>query len=257
VSAAKKPPYRNSVKIDPLRGKCKEKETPEEAATRELYEESRGLFDLRDSKTTEFLQEQERTDGIYHLRVEFEAISPSAEVTPLSLIEEYRNNRRELKGCNEVLDLAIEPKSRIQYPEYYPRLASQTKTILADHNLNLDDKPTISLYRKHTAGLTIYSSNSTESWNEGVEKLLPKSEMFHPLLLNCPKWELWIIEHDRRRAAKTEEQCFVSRIDSTYKFMEIDKQLRAFDMADTHEVRYSWFLLFNLMCTRCFRGPGL
>jgi hypothetical protein len=207
----------HSVKIDPLRGHCRGQETPGEAAVRELYEESRGLFDFRHFNSD--IEKLPQTLGIFHLKVKYEAMSSKDKITPLSLIEEYRNNRRGLQGCEEILDLAMEPKSRIDNPQRYPRLSVHMKGILSDLNFNIDEVPCVPLIKKKVGGLTTYSVDSCKG-DVDIVSLIPKADRkrYHPLLLDGPQWERWVIEHDRNRAVKSKYQCFVSQNDSSFEF---------------------------------------
>ncbi len=232
--------YLQTVKIDPLRGHCQGQETPEEGAVRELYEESRGLFDLRHFETCDIAKLPRTFTGdswIFHLKVEFEAMSPEDKITPSSLIQKYRNNRRVLQGCEEVLDLAVEPMSRIESPQHYPRLSSQTIKILPNRNFPMNEVPSIRLYEKNIAGMTTYS---VDSWKGGLDipSLQPKLERhrYHHLLLDGPQWERWIVDHDRIRAAKSKFQCLVSskESDSSYEF--IDKGPRPSSMSYRDQV---------------------
>ncbi len=231
----------DDVKIDPLRGKCKkkpeedplraaEKETPVEAATRELYEESRGLFDLRNLKSE--IAKSPEIDGIFHLKVEFEMMSPEDKVTPLTLINEYRINRKALNGCREVLDLAVEPKTRDS--RVYPRLSSQINKIWSQLNFDIEAQPVIRLHQKKTNGLTSYSASS---WKGGVDILSLMNDMRPdspplefpppPLLLDGPAWERWVERHDQLRNKKLRNiRCYVSDKDSSFTFS--DKKTMAF-----------------------------
>jgi hypothetical protein len=91
-------------------------------------------------------------DGeIFHLRVIFEVEGSAADVTPKNLIEEYRDNRRKLKGCNRVLDLAVEPiwRKLDKCAYLYPRLAQQTLRILSKiGDVNICEFPVVTLHRK-------------------------------------------------------------------------------------------------------------
>ncbi len=204
----------NDVKIDPMRGECKNNETAVEAATRELYEESCGLFDLRNLASTDL---KIVDDGIFHLRAVFEDSSSSNPVTPTSLINYYRDNRRARGGCREILDLAVEPiNSRQGHQNTYPRLARQAEEIVFKPMENMADIPSIRLHRVSDSKLTTFRKEDLELSLQFKDD----GELYHPLLLDRLAWESWIIDHDRNRLAKLEKKCLVSREDSSYRFLD-------------------------------------
>ncbi len=217
------------MKVDPLRGQRRDNEKPEETAARELYEESSGLFDLRNSTSPALecakLPQTNTGDGyIFHLRVIFDSSSSDKCVTPTALIDEYRNNRRALDGCDEILDLAIEPQSRLDDRNFYPRLAQQTVVLLSEFKENIREIPVIHLHRRTYSRLTTYRFESEEVGMEfdlaGL-KLKEERRAYHPLLLDGPAWEAWIIDHDENRQKKIEKKCLVSETDSFYGFLDI------------------------------------
>jgi hypothetical protein len=204
----------NDVKIDPMRGECKDNETPAETATRELYEESSGLFDLRHLESADLKMED---DGIFHFRVVFEDSSSSDPVTPASLINYYRSNRRARGGCREILDLAVEPvQLRQGHKNTYPRLARQAEEILYNTKENMSGIPSVYLHRVSNSKLTTFKKEDLES----SLRLIDDGELYHPLLLDGPAWESWIIDHDRKRFGKLETKCLVSREDSSFRFLD-------------------------------------
>jgi hypothetical protein len=240
---------KNDVKIDPLRGQRRGNETPQETATRELYEESSGLFDLRKSALDFAKLPKTRTgDGeIFHARVIFGCAPSGYEVTPTSLIKDYRNNRRALDGCDEILDLAIEPQSRRDNQNIYPRLAHQTNEILSKFKENMSDIPSIHLHRVTFSKLTTYRFDADES---GIEfdlaglKLKEDRHAYHPLLLDDSAWESWIIDHDENRAKKIERKCLVSETDSSYRYL--DRMTGTICKVFSDKVRVSYVLMHLL-----------
>ena len=212
------------MKIDPLRGHIDDGETRYAAAARELYEESSGLFDLRNSNTIErqiaFSPRSDSGSGkVFHLRAVFN--SDSAPENPDVLIQEYRKNRSKLGGCTEILDLAVEPLSRLFDTKRYPRLAMQTVDILSKLQVNIRSIPSITLARREISGLVSYcEASSLAPTPDKLDSLARgNKEIFFPLLTDPVAWAAWIQRHDHERANESYSRCIVSSTTSAYEFV--------------------------------------
>jgi hypothetical protein len=161
------------------------------AAARELYEESSRLFDLRNSEAIKTrIAMSPRSDSgngkVFHFRAEFDA-----EFAPENLIADYRRNRRRLGGSTEILDLAVEPITRLfddKHHPQYPRLSQQTHDILSKFHVNLNNLPLIRLARWEAAGVVSYR-DASDGAVLPAEPPAPHREIWHPLLTDPEAWE--------------------------------------------------------------------
>ena len=204
------------IKIDPLRGHAKQMETAEECATRELFEESSRLFDFRRSETVHKIIRNQKLE-IFHFQIRFRGKS----INPAYLIEQYRRNRRTLQGCDEVLDLAVEPFRRRESPNIYPRLSTHTIDVFRN-KIDFENPaglPVVNLCMKDEGGITCYHVEDVEVC---TVPSTPKRNNF-PLLRNNIAWEHWIKEHDKTRQLLKEVGCAVYMksmiINEFYKFV--------------------------------------
>jgi hypothetical protein len=235
----------SDIKIDPLRGQKSKylEETSQETAAREVFEESSHLFDLRTSELSDCALPKTGDDSgmIYHISIRFDE---DLSITPFKLVQEYRKNRRilmekcgyenkrmveeyrDIGGFFEVLDLAVEPITRKDCPKIYPRLASQTvATVKELYRMlpggNLGVLPTVCLHRHTSDGLISYSI-SKDSSTRRIEMIVSdEQKIWHPILTNCQKWELWLRGHDNERRLNREAKCTVSQDNPNFRFTTI------------------------------------
>jgi hypothetical protein len=196
--------FLGDVKIDPLRGQRVDQEDVWQTATRELFEESSRLFDFRNSKTAKKIIENQisskqmsNKSTIFHFQVVFD-VMPEHEGArlPSRLIEQYRCNRRIFGGCDEVLDLAVIPRKRMEEPNRYPRLSSELKTVLGRSEVSIYELaklPVIELNAKVKDGVVSYCIEDIEVDLKPTET----REIWFLLMRDGAAWESWIAEHDQ------------------------------------------------------------
>jgi hypothetical protein len=175
---------------------------------------------VKDQITRSICDRDARSE-IFHLRVTFEVEGCADDVTPKTLVEEYRENRRKLKGCSRILDLAVEPiwRKNEQYNGLYPRLAQQTIVTLSKiEDANISEFPVVALQRKVISGLTSYQSLDRTHEEEWIAVTKKNQQMhWHALLRDSIAWEEWIKEHDSRKCSFY-GKCVVGDKTSKYKF---------------------------------------
>ena len=205
--------YQGDVKVEPLRGHINTTENvkPIQAAVREVYEESSNLFDLRGSKWERLLLRAPNPENIFHIRVEIKPDASKDESGGVRsrLIEEYRKNRRALRGCPEILDLAVESINRLQNTEVYPRFAVHTtrtlKKLCSNSQCSVSSLlesvvslPLFVLQRKEDSGLITYlpcdSDGQSPTGFAGTSRLTRDIKVWHSFWKDgLPGGEHWAV----------------------------------------------------------------